>query len=110
MSEPKKRGSSWLVWVVVAFAPPVLYIGSFGPACWLTARRHGDQPSQAMIVYYPVAYVLMRTNHRSRLANSLKWWMRVGLSKGFEAKIPFPTGGGYGARAIDPPPATWHPN
>lgn len=40
MSEPKKRGAGWAVWVAVGCVVlPVLYVLSLGPACWLTEKR-----------------------------------------------------------------------
>ena len=33
MTEPRKK-PGWVFWTVVALMVPVLYVASFGPACW----------------------------------------------------------------------------
>jgi hypothetical protein len=50
MSEsPKKPG--WAFWATVVLSLPVLYVASFGPACWLS--NAGIIPSTAITSTYP---------------------------------------------------------
>jgi len=98
---------------------PLMYVLSFGPACWLTARPLRVAPEPAMIVYYPLVDIAHRSASRrgtsrsiptDRIGYALSWWMRLGVPRGAYAMIPDPAGGGVGARSIDPPPASWQPS
>ena len=54
--KPRKK-PGWLFWTtVVLVGVPVLYAGSFGPACWMTsqhAKRLPRLPHRAMVAYWP---------------------------------------------------------
>jgi hypothetical protein len=55
MTDRKKPG--WAFWaVVVLVALPVLYVASFGPACWL-ARDHLISDDVAVDTYRPLIHV-----------------------------------------------------
>lgn len=53
MDERRKHG--WPFWIVAALiAPPVLYVGSFGPACWSVAPSDQDGIASLTRFYAPV--------------------------------------------------------
>ena len=91
------RRERWAKWTLATILPglPLLYVLSFGPACWITRqddpnlRRFGghQQPSQAMILYYcPLGNAM---NNRGSLAGrALLWWATLGLEKGQWAVVP----------------------
>src|SRR5258708_4211480 len=93
------RRERWAKRTLAGFiAFPVLYLASFGPACWLTNRRadHWKCP-RAMVVYWPLghAFTVMglrrqRTGNRFIQAGHevLTWWITVGLPKDGSAIFP----------------------
>ncbi len=59
MSEAKKK-AVWPQIVGLLIALPVLYFGSFGPACWITSRT--DEGIVGMLkAYSPVLWVAERS-------------------------------------------------
>jgi hypothetical protein len=52
MSEPQKK-PVWMWVVTVAIALPVLYVASFGPACWIS-QRTGAGGRILGVVYLPI--------------------------------------------------------
>lgn len=103
----------------IALLLPLLYVGSFGPACWLTSRRQArfDCP-QAMAAYWPVgrAFRLLqderqRSHHPAvdlvlRITNGvLTWWITVGLAEGDSAI--FRTGPKDGDKMVIESPARY---
>ncbi len=72
------------IWpVVIAFLlVPALYFGSFGPACWATAKPVTDdyKPAGWMVVYFPLGIVLHRqgTTWHGQL---LRKWAMLGAPK-----------------------------
>jgi len=64
--ERKKSVWPWLAALLIGV--PLLYVASFGPACWLTSQPDGkyDKPHPAMIVYVPLAYTAGQRNVMSR--------------------------------------------
>jgi hypothetical protein len=58
MSDDRKK-PPW-PWIAVLVGLPVLYVASFGPACWLTARPLLSEvrtPHPAMSAYIPIGYI-----------------------------------------------------
>lgn len=77
--------------MAILAAMPLFYVISFGPACWITAQVdvggwNGCDPHRAMIVYWPLGS--MASNSDSRLGQSLRWWMMLGVKKGYSAAAP----------------------
>jgi hypothetical protein len=88
MSEERKPViGAWIAALLVAL--PVLYVASFGPACWMTSQMQGWsklQPHRAMIVYFPLGAVA--TKRDTVFGRCLGWWMTLGISKGYAAVVP----------------------
>ena len=88
MSEPQKN-PVWPWFLVLMIGLPLLYVGSFGPACWLTSQASGWsklQPHPAMIVYFPLGAVASRPE--TVYGRSLRWWMTLGVKRGHAAVVP----------------------
>src|SRR5262245_37208054 len=70
-------------------AVPLLYVLSFGPACWFTAQTivGGEVvPSRAMSLYWPLG--IMASDMDSASGRSARWWITVGVRKGQSAVVP----------------------
>jgi hypothetical protein len=52
MTDRKKPGVAF--WATVVFALPVLYILSFGPACWIASRTEIDRAKGFQFAYWPL--------------------------------------------------------
>jgi hypothetical protein len=95
----KRRGPiGWLVarsrafWIVaVLVGPPLLYVVSFGPACWLMAEpnissgRRTDYRDEVFSFYWPLGYLAVRSSLPFR--GPLRWWIRFGVP---DDKIVYP--------------------
>jgi hypothetical protein len=53
----KRAGWPWITVAVLML--PVLYVASFGPACWLMADTF-DKPGTLPLIYLPLVKVVMR--------------------------------------------------
>jgi len=71
---------------------PVLYVASFGPACWLASQKidprdQSIKASPALAVYSPLARLVADAPY-SRLGRFLMWWMTLGNPKGHVSIVP----------------------
>jgi hypothetical protein len=48
------RRERWAKWVLVAIAVPIIYVASFGPACWISSRAKIGRKAVVWL-YYPIA-------------------------------------------------------
>lgn len=75
--------------VIALVALPLLYVASFGPACWLAARPSHEgrdgMPSNGMVIYWPLAEHIADEGIASR---PLEWWMTVGIKRDFLITVP----------------------
>lgn len=72
-------------WAVVATAVPLLYVASFGPACWITARY---VPTRRLhVAYRPVAY-LARAKGERTIRNLVRSYARLGMPTGSTVTLP----------------------
>ena len=47
------RRPLWPILTAALIGLPVLYVASFGPACWLASRNHADRRIVFQTVYWP---------------------------------------------------------
>src|SRR5262245_3260594 len=79
MDKPR-RLRPWIVAALIGL--PVLYVGSFGPACWLSAYPFGgcegplSSTPRKMIVYWPLGRFADESNAIHR---GLQWWATLGM-------------------------------
>jgi hypothetical protein len=74
-------------WIVVIILMPVVYVASFGPACWLTATP----PETAHIKFWLCPHLpLVKYAHKGGYPGSglLEWWMSVGVPQGYSLAMP----------------------
>lgn len=57
MTDRKKRGLAF--WATVALVMPMLYIASFGPACWITSRMNFGVRAVELI-YWPLTWAMLQ--------------------------------------------------
>ena len=89
MTDRKKHGAAF--WATVGLFLPVLYVLSFGPACWWTAEAFGpgrvtNFSDSVMVVYWPLGAVAV--NEKSPFSKPLRWWITLGVPSGKIAFIP----------------------
>ena len=86
------RKHVWPWIAVLLIGLPILYVGSFGPACWLTAASRGMDPlrsippSPGMIAYWPLGR--MASNGPLAVMTWLRWWMYFGAKRGAAVRVP----------------------
>lgn len=56
------RKSSVGFWAAAILSLPVLYVGSFGPACWWAAHSHArsDSGTPFWVIYWPLGQVMRK--------------------------------------------------
>jgi hypothetical protein len=73
------RGERWAKWtLILAVGLPVLYLGSFGPACWISS--HADAGARAVSwIYYPFGRLCVHGHHLSpeEISPALRWYATV---------------------------------
>jgi hypothetical protein len=73
------RRERWAKWTLAAIVGlPVLYVLSFGPACW-KSERTGVGASALSAAYQPMLHECM---NRSDAGSALHWYARVGTRGG----------------------------
>jgi hypothetical protein len=87
MTDRKKPGMAFWATVVVVVAL-LAYLLSFGPACWLSAKRPGDRtrPHSAMMVYLPLGAI---ANSETWAGEIVRRWMLLKVPDGYSASVPY---------------------
>jgi O-acetyl-ADP-ribose deacetylase (regulator of RNase III) len=79
----RERWAKWTLAMVIGV--PVIYVASFGPACWLTSQvyigRKAVTPHRILIAYLPIIRTIEK-DPGGRFKHWLLWWMTVGTPKG----------------------------
>jgi hypothetical protein len=78
--------------IVIAF--PVLYLASFGPACWMIAADPSDTTLRAALpnVYVPIGWAIIRSGTFADFADA---YAQLGMPRNTRVMIPFEVGGPY---------------
>lgn len=72
MASPKKSGMAFWATVVVVCLP-ILYVASFGPACWITSRiPDGDRA--ALVLYVPILPDLVSVGPTGASYDAVRWY------------------------------------
>lgn len=83
---------TWRFWVVAALLMPLLYVGSFGPACWITARLSSGArippPPKWMLIYSPLGVICTANSRPSAM---LRRWASVGAPDDAHVAVPTST-------------------
>jgi hypothetical protein len=99
------RRERWAKWFAAAVfvGLPLIYLLSFGPACWIAAapRRPGasDAPRLWLRFYFPIGALIHSTQSQDR--NWVCQWITWGASRGSRVIVPvdFSGKGWYGFTA-----------
>jgi hypothetical protein len=72
---------SWRFWFCVAILVPVLYVGSFGPACWLASRSFEPDGTPVLMsdIYWPVLWAWYAG--LGPVGGSIEWFANVGAAR-----------------------------
>jgi len=92
----RERWAKWTLTTVISL--PVLYVASFGPACWLTSQMDSGGwmiPNPALRIYWPLGRIADKEHSDSRCGQWLRWWMTVGLTDGRYAVVPTDSAGSW---------------
>jgi hypothetical protein len=83
------RRERWAKWMLaVVFSVPVLYVASFGPACWATAERNdSNEWNPVMLAYWPIGCVRWYS-YSGPIVEFLDWWANLGVDSGFTVSVP----------------------
>ena len=78
----RERWAKWTLAVVIGV--PLLYVASFGPACWWFSLSipwiHGGKIVPAPAIYSPLSWCVKRIGVRS-LRIAFCWYATIGISK-----------------------------
>ena len=86
MSDDRKKPLwPWIAALLIGL--PVLYVLSFGPACWTKARSSGPSSVPRLaIVYVPVGWV--GTHSPDWLRRTICWYAHVGMPRRSAVVLP----------------------
>jgi hypothetical protein len=77
MSDERRPLWPWIVALLLGL--PVLYVASFGPACWIAHRTQNQYVIQAKdTVYLPLLLIMLIDDDRGPIRQFLLWYMHVG--------------------------------
>jgi hypothetical protein len=81
-SDRKKPGVAF--WASVVVVVVLVYVGSFGPACWIASRTHTDDGAFFSLAYRPMWWAMRRDV--PLIGETLTVY--AGLAMGHELRIP----------------------
>ena len=91
------RRERWAKWTAVGLLVglPLLYVGSFSPACWIAAAPRvagqSDAPRIWMRFYFPIGALIHDT--RSQDSRSVRRWITWGAKKHGRVIVPVDASG-----------------
>ena len=103
-----KLGRTWAWIVAVLLGMPVLYVASFGPACWLDWRTSLVGRELTSIAYRPILRLAAASVDDKRLTGTwqtIQWWMELGAGDDMSALIW--NDGTFEWVSTLPPPGGW---
>ena len=73
------RRERWAKWTLAAvIGLPVLYVLSFGPACWWFAEKveveDGYTYHQPSVIYWPIGWAYFQSPNKSRIKSMIRWY------------------------------------
>lgn len=86
MDRPRR---TWLPLIAVLVGMPVLYVMSFGPACWLSCRTSVGH-ELISIAYRPIFRLAVASIEEDPLMSTcqtIQWWMALGAGHNMGAMI-----------------------
>ena len=55
MDEPRRK-LGWGFWIAVLIGVPLVYVASFGPACWMALRTSESVSRSMLLPYIPLGF------------------------------------------------------
>jgi len=81
------RKEGWVKWMLATvIGLPVLYVASFGPACWIVSRQ-GTEEGRIPRIYWPIGAAALRAPNF--VLSSHVWYSTIGMRKETDIAIPF---------------------
>ena len=80
-SDRKKPGVAF--WATVGLAVVLLYVASFGPACWIGTQTNGGRGTDLCLTVFYWPILQARHHGPNRLATVLDWYACVGTPNGW---------------------------
>lgn len=71
------RRERWAEWTLAAVVGlPVLYVASFGPACWWFSPRVGltGDSVDAPAIYLPIGRIYLEVDHGGWISRTIRWY------------------------------------
>jgi hypothetical protein len=87
VTDRKKPGVAFWASVVVVVLP-LLYVLSFGPACWIASRTKGKHVIPK--IYWPISWVAME--HFWTLSPPIAWYAQLGMPEDGRVYLPMKSG------------------
>lgn len=82
MIEERKPYWPWIAALLIGL--PVVYVASFGPACWIVSRRSDHSLRNLPAIYWPVGWIISRTSWGYSL---LGHYAEIGMDRGSRVGI-----------------------
>jgi hypothetical protein len=79
---PDRKKPGVAFWATAAVTVALLYVASFGPACWISSRAGIGQKIVA-IVYRPILWNLSLSEESTPIDRSIKWYSTIGAAYGY---------------------------
>ncbi len=79
MNDDRRPLWPWIMALLIGL--PVVYVASFGPACWLTASGHVEK-STLQQLYRPIFYRAGIGHSPIRVRHAIQWWGSLGIPSG----------------------------
>jgi hypothetical protein len=85
------RRERWAKWMLagIVIGLPGLYVGSFGPACWVTANE--EQSAHLPLIYWPIGASV--PSERTIWGDFVFWWGKLGIPYGHSVWVPMSSEG-----------------
>ncbi len=89
----RDRWAKWTLGAVVGL--PVVYVASFGPACWITTQEYGklQSPRLPMLIYLPLGHLIRSPDSPPHAIDALVSWATLGVPEDRIVIIPTGTDG-----------------
>src|SRR5262249_37009850 len=74
MTDRKKPG--WALWTTIALVAALLYVVSFGPACWWasTPGQNAAMDADAPAIYIPIGWIYRNAGESGWICTAIRWY------------------------------------
>jgi len=89
MSDERKPVWPWIVALLIGL--PVMYVASFGPACWFAATTgvgYRVGPSRPLILYWPLGWCAETWGWENTIGRTVNWYAKAFLPHDGSVGLP----------------------